>query len=200
MRSVAQLILTLIALALPIAAQQPARAPGKTSSAQPSATGNLGDKKEHQSALKFLAASDVRPRLQQSLDKLLADGRQSLLQRNPGLDPRFADEWVKRMRTRVSLDDFVDATARVYEKYFTSDELDQLTQVQLAMKKGEILTLAPELGQKLRSDSPRIQRDINTQTSLIGSHLGKVVGEEIERDHPEWGKDTGPASPTPAKP
>ena len=48
---------------------------------------------------------------------------------------------MKRMRQRVSLDQFVVATAQVYEKYFTSDELDELTQGQLAAQEGRRATL-----------------------------------------------------------
>ncbi len=150
--------------------------------------------------MKFLQASDTRQRLQQTIDKLLSDGKQDLLKRNQGLDPRFADEWLKRMRLRVNLDELVTATAQVYEKYFTSEELDELAHAQLALKKGEIYTLSPELGQKLKSESPHILHDINIQTSLIGARLGSEVGHEIEKEHPEWGKDTGPAAPTPPKP
>lgn len=203
-----QVILTLIALAAPLMAQQSAPAsatasatpaPANTTKATPSTAGQYGDPKLHESAIKFLQAADARQRLEQNIDKLLTDGRQALLQRNPGLDPRFADEWLKRMRTRVNLDDLVDATGQVYERYFTSTELDELAQAQLAMKRGRLYTLPSDLGQKLKSDSPKIQRDINLQTSLIGARLGKEVGQQIEKDHPEWGKDTFPGATTPAK-
>ena len=202
-----QVVLTLIALVAPLAAQQSAPAssasvapgPAPTAAASSLSPGQYGDPKLHDSAMKFLQAAEARQRLAQVLDKLLADGRQDLLRRNQGLDPRFADEWVKRMKTRVNLDDFVSATAQVYEKYFTSTELDELAQSQLAMKRGQLYTLPSDLGQKLKSDSPNIQHDINVQTSLIGASLGKEVGLEIEKEHPEWGKNTGPAATTPGK-
>ena len=190
-----QVVFTLILLAVPLVAQQPAA----TSSNATQASGQYGDQKLHASAVKFLEASDARERLQQVLGNLLDDGRRDLLQRNQGLDPRFADEWEKRMRTRVSVDDFVNATAQVYEKYFTSEELDELAQAQVALKKGEILTLPEALGKKLKVDSALIQHDINIQTSLIGARLGKEVGQEIEKEHPEWGKNTGPATAPAAK-
>jgi hypothetical protein len=194
---ITKVVLTLIVFAAPLMAQQPSAAANHPVS--PSTAGQDGNSKLHASAMKFLEASDTRQRLEQSLDKLLTDGRQDLLKRNQGLDPRFADEWLKRMRLRVSLDEFVNATAQVYEEYFTSDELDELTHAQLAMKRGGINTLTASLGQKLKSAQPHIQREINVQTSLIGARVGKEVGQEIEKDHPEWGKDTGPPNPAPAK-
>ena len=192
-------VLTLIAFAAPLIAQQPAPTPQKADSVPPSAAGHEVWEKRHQSALKFLEASDTHKRLEQSLDKLLSDGRQSMLERNPGLDPRFADEWVKRMRTRVKIDDLFNVAVEAYERYFTSDELDELTRDQLALKSGRIYTLPPQLAQKLKASSPVIQRDINTKTSIMGASLGKEVGEEIEKEHPEWGKNTGPATDPPTK-
>jgi len=117
-----------------------------------------------------------------------------MLRPNSALSPQFVDEWVKQMRLRIKLDDMVNATAQVYERYFTSDELDTLTQAQLALKRSQAQTLAPELAEKLKTNSPRIQHDINAVTSLIGDRLSQQVGKEIEDAHPEWVKPSGPAS------
>ena len=132
-------------------------------------------------ALKFVQASDARPRLEQSLDKLLEEGKQAMLQRNPGLDPKFGDEWVKRMRERIKPDDFVEITAKVYATYYTSDELEQMTQAQLALKNSKIYSLSPELSQKIKPNGPKIQHDINTDISRLGSSMSIEVGQEIRR-------------------
>jgi hypothetical protein len=190
-----QFVFALIAVAIPLIAQQPAPAPAKsaTQAALPTSA-DQSRQKLHQSALKFLAASDARQRLQQSMDKLLDEGKQSMLRPNSGLSSQFVDEWVKQMRLRIKLDDMVNATAQVYERYFTSDELDTLTQAQLALKRSEAQTLSPELAEKLKTNSPRIQHDINAVTSLIGDRLSQEVGKQIEDAHPDWVKPAGPAS------
>ncbi len=149
--------------------------------------------------MKFLELSDARKRFEQNLEKLLDDGRKDLLKRNPGLDPRFADEWENRMRVRVKADDFVEATAGVYAKYFTHAELDELAQAQFALKAGRIHTISAELDKKLKADSPMIQREINVQTTMIGARLGKEVGDAVEKDHPDWAKGPAPGNPDPAK-
>jgi len=179
------LILMLSLAAMPAAAQQPFPAP---TAAPSNATVQTTQTALHQSAVKFVEASDTRQRLEQNLDRLLDDGKQSLIKRDPLLDPKFADEWEKRMRQEVNLDEFVDATARVYEKYYTSEELDQLTEAQLARKQGRPSSLPPQLAEKVKSNSAPVQSDINTETSLIGSRLSIAVGQEIEKDHPEWVK------------
>jgi hypothetical protein len=205
-----QFFVLLFAMAVPLAAQQPApvnkdsagapsKAAGPAASvpADPAARKLLLD-----DALKFVQASDARPRLEQSLDKLLAEGKQAMLQRNPGLDPKFGDEWVKRMRERIKPDDFVEITAKVYATYYTSDELEQMTQAQLALKNSKIYSLAPELSQKIKANVPKIQHDINTDISRLGSSMSIEVGQEIEKEHPEWAKPLppGPASAAPAAP
>jgi hypothetical protein len=179
--------------AMPAAAQQPAPAP----TAIPSAAGQNAATTLHQSALRFCEAFDVRQRLEQNLGKLIDDGKQSLLKRNPLINPQFVDEWAKRMRLRVNLDELVDATARVYEKYYTSEELDQLAQLQLAMKRSKLYSIPPELAQKLKSDAPKIQSDINAATSVLGSRWSIAVGQEIEKEHPDWVKPVKP-NETPA--
>jgi uncharacterized protein (DUF1810 family) len=176
------LVLTLTAFAVPLAAQQPAPATGS----KPAVLDQQAQTELHASAMKFVTASDTRQRLEQNLDKLLGDGKQSMLTTNPLMNPKFADEWLKRMRTRVNLDEFVSATARTYEKYFTCDDLEELTKGQLAMKRSQVYSLSPDLAQKLKSRSVLVQHDINVETSIIGGRVGKEVGEEIEKEHPEW--------------
>jgi hypothetical protein len=201
----AQFVVLLVAFALPVAAQPvnkgSAPVPAKAAGTLGATTDPAAKKQLLDSALKFVEASDARPRMEQSLDQQLQEGEKAMMQRNPGLDPRFGDEWVKRMRERVKLDDFVNITAKVYATYYTSDELDQMTQAQLALKSGKIYTLPAELGQKMKVNGPRIQKDINTDISRLGSSMSIEVGQEIEKDHPEWAKPLPPppsvATPAP---
>ena len=189
-------VLMFAALSIPSPAQPSTPAPAKTAASVPSAQADPAQREKlHESAMKFVEAADARQRLAQNLDKLLEDGKQSMMRTNPGLDPHFGEEWIKRMRLRVSLDQFVVATAQVYEKYFTSDELDELTHGQLALRQGQIYTLSPQLAQKMKTNSSFIQRDINKETTIIGGRLGSEVGKEIEKEHPEWIKPATAAAP-----
>lgn len=181
-----KLVLTFLALSVAASAQQPARTRAKAAPVSQPAPTDAERQKLHDAAMKFVEASDARKRLEQSLDKLLEDGKQSMMLKNPGLAPQFGDEWIKRMHQRVSLDQFVITTAQVYEKYFTTEELNQLTWGQLAIRNGGIYTFPDELTRKLKSNSANIQQEINRSTSLIGGRLGAEVGREIEKDHPEW--------------
>lgn len=204
-----QFVVLLVAIALPVAAQQPApvnkvSAPAASKAIGPvaaNATDPSAEKQRLENAMKFVQASDGRARLEQSLDKLLEEGKEVMMQRNPGLDPKFGDEWVKRMRQRVKLDAFVEITAKVYATYYTSDELEQMTQAQLARKNSKIYSLAPELSQKIKTNGPNIQHDINTDISRLGSSMSIEVGQEIAKEHPEWAKPLppGPGS-APASP
>jgi hypothetical protein len=182
----AKLVLMMIALSIASFAQLPAHTQAKAAPAPPATSDSAERQKLHDSAMKFVEASDARQRIEQSLGKLLEDGKQTMMLKNPGLAPEFGDEWLKRMRQRVSVDQFVITTAQVYEKYFTSAELNELTWGQLALKNGGVYTLPDKLTEKLKSNSASIQQEINRATSLIGGRLGSEVGKEIEKDHPEW--------------
>lgn len=196
----AQFVVLLVAMALPVVAQPSApvnkgSAPAPSKAAGPAAAGAAdpnAEKQRLENALKFVQASDARPRLEQSLDKLLEEGKEVMMSRNPGLDPKFGDEWVKRMKERVKPDDFVEITAKVYANYYTSDELEQMTQAQLALKNSKIYSVAPELSQKIKANGPRIQHDINTDISQLGSSLSIEVGKQIEKEHPEWARTLPP--------
>ena len=186
----------MFALTTPSPAQQPTPAPAKVAGGVPSVQADPAQRQTlHESAMRFVEAADARQRLAQNLDKLLEDGKQSMMRTNPGLDPQFGEEWIKRMRLRVSLDQFVVATAEVYEKYFTSDELDELAHGQLGLRNGQVYTLSPQLAQKMKTNSSFIQRDINKETTIIGGRLGSEVGKEIEKEHPEWIKPATAAAP-----
>lgn len=188
-----ELLLTLITLAVPATAQQPAPAAAKPEA--PATTDPSARKKLNESAMKFVEASDARQRLEKNLDKLLDEGKRSTFGPNSGASPQFADEWMKLMRLRIKVDDIVSAIAQVYEKYFTSDELDELTQAQLALKRSQVHTLSPGVAEKLKADSPHIQQDINAATSLVVARVSREVGAEIEIKHPDWVKPPTPASP-----
>jgi hypothetical protein len=203
-----QFVVLFVAIAMPAAAQPAANkgsapAPAKATGTVGTNTDPAAKKQQLESALKFLEASDARPRMEKGIDQLIQEGKQVMMQRNPGLDPKFGDEWVKRMREQVKLEDFVNITAKVYATYYTSDELEQMTKAQLGLKTGKIYTLAPELGQKIKANGPSIQKDINTDISRLGSSMSIEVGQEIEKDHPEWAKPLPPppsiATPAPAK-
>jgi hypothetical protein len=196
-------VVLFVAIALPLAAQQAAPvkknstpAASKEAGSAPSIPTDPGARQLLlDDARKFVQASDARPRLEQSLDKLLEEGKEAMMQRNPGLDPKFGDEWVKRMKERVKPDDFVEITAKVYAAYYTRDELEQMTQGQLALKNSKIYSLSPELSQKIKANVPKIQHDINTDISRLGSGMSIEVGQEIAKEHPEWAK---PIAPEPA--
>lgn len=196
-----KLAVMLVALAMSAMAQQPSsNAPdaGSTSASPPEE--QSARRQLHANALKLVEASGGRQAMQESLDAMLETGKQKMLAAFPDFDARFADEWVKRMRQRLNFDDFVDVVARVYENYFTSDELVELTRAQLALQDGKTPALSPRVAEKLRSNAVSVQREVVLVTTRLGTRIGGQVGQEIGNEHPEWAKSTKPAvSPGPAE-
>jgi hypothetical protein len=56
--------------------------------------------------------------------------------------------------------------------------------------------VSPELSAKIKANAPHIQQDINTDISRLGSTISIGVGQEIEKEHPEWAKPLPPGSST----
>ena len=189
----------LVAMAVTLAAQQPAPKQKAAGQAPTVAVDPAARQELHDIAVKFAEASDVRQRVEQNLNKMIDQGKQAMLRPDSPFDPKFVDEWARRVREKVNLDDFVEITASVYATYFTKKELTELTQSQWALRQSNIATLSPELNQKLKANSARIQRDINAASSRLGSSLSNEIGHELEKEHPEWVKPTTQPAPAPAK-
>ncbi len=99
------------------------------------------------------------------------------------------------MKTRLNPDDFIAVFAHVYEKYFTAEEIDQLTDAASQSKAGKTPVLSDALKEKFQKNMVAIQSEVVGGTTQLGARIGGEVGQEIEKEHPEW---TTPA-PKPAK-
>jgi hypothetical protein len=129
------------------------------------------------------------------IDPNLDKGVAALKAQTPPLGPEFIEEWRKRMKERMKPDDFVAIVVQVYLKYFTADELDQLSDLVISRKEGKSAELSDALTEKFKKDAVAIQSEIIGGTTQLGARLGGEVGEEIQKEHPEW----VPKAPQPAK-
>jgi hypothetical protein len=120
------------------------------------------------------------------IDPNLDKGVAALKAQTPPLRPEFIEEWRKRMKERMKLDDFVAIVVQVYLRYFTADELDQLSDLVISRKEGKSAELSDAPKEKFQKDAVAIQSEIIGGTTQLGARLGGEVGEEIQKEHPEW--------------
>lgn len=151
------------------------------------------DPKAHEAAERFVDLVHVKEKMQAGLDANLDDGVKAMQQQNPNIRQEFLDEWHKRMKERLKLDDIVAIVVHAYETRFTAAELDQLCDVVKARNEGKPLQISDELKAKVQSTAVDIQAEIMGATTRMGAKLGGEIGTEIAKEHPDWAPPPPPA-------
>jgi hypothetical protein len=116
---------------------------------------------------------------------MVEDGAKVMMEKCPRCTPAFVEEWKKRFLERTNIQDYLDVYVRVYEKYLTDTEMNELIALQ---NKGttKAATPSPALQEKLKSVMPSLLGDAMGGCAQIGAKLGEEIGSEIEREHPEY--------------
>jgi hypothetical protein len=178
----------LLALVLRVGAQDVVTLPGGPP--RPGASdwtlANAADSDLHANVRKLMELSGSRERLQLALPRALSDAKAKMLQRYPGVSPAFASEWEKRMAARITVDDFLEAAARIYEKHFTAEEIGQLIAALNAKKAGKVLPAPAQLQQKVAAEMPALLGEIAGATTELTVRIGSEVGGQIGKEHPEY--------------
>lgn len=189
-----KLALVIVCVALPIGAQEVVSLPAGTPrpgaanyrpvpADAPAAT---QDPNLHANVLTLIQLTGDRARLQTALPKLLSEGRAKMLKAYPSVSPAFGEEWERRMAARISADDFLNVTASVYEKHFTSDEIQQLVVMFKAKQENKPVKAPEALQRKLTAEMPAILSEIAGGTTQVAVKLGSQIGGEIAKEHPEY--------------
>jgi hypothetical protein len=81
---------------------------------QPGKAAPAVDPKLHADVIKPVELTGVRALMQNGIKQVISDGKARMTQSCTGCDPAFAEEWAKRMVSRINLDDFIDVYIRIY--------------------------------------------------------------------------------------
>ena len=109
-----------------------------------------------------------------------------MMEKCPRCTPEFGEEWEKRFLERTNVEDYVNVYVRVYEKYFTDQEMAELIALQNDKKASVTAVPSPALKEKLTSVMPSVLSETMGGCAQVGAKLGAEVGMEVERDHPEY--------------
>jgi len=150
----------------------------------------------HLNAVKLVDMDGTRDRMAAAIPEQIDQGKAAMRKRCPNCDPAFFAEWGKRMVARLKIDDLVNVVVRAYERRFTNDELTEFLAVVSSQKTEKPVPLSPALKKKTLDLMPAIMGEIIGGCAEIGARLGGEVGDEIEKEHPEY----LPAKPKPDKP
>lgn len=157
------------------------------------------DPKLHGNVVKLVELMGTRQKIESNLDSMVQTGKGKMLEQFPNINPVFAEEWAKRMRSRLKADDFVDLTVKVYEKHFSNDEIEELIQIQRDMNESKTPTVSPHMKEKASAEMSSVMSEIMGSFTQFGAKLGSDVGQEIGTEHPKWLKDVKPAELPAAK-
>jgi len=180
-----KLILLLLALTLSVKAQSTV---DKHSQSEESTIAKKVDRKLHADAVTLVEASGARQRLQDNFKQMVDDGVKQIMEKCQRCTPEFRDEWKKRFLERSNLQDYLDVYARVYEKYFTDAEINELIALQKDKGTSKAASPSPALKEKLTSVMPDVMGDSIGGCAKVGAKLGAEIGSQIEREHPEYMK------------
>jgi len=175
--------LLLLALTLLATAQAPIHKPSEPGE---SATAKKVDPKLHADAIRLVEVSGAKQRLQDSFKQTVDEGVKQMMEKCPRCTPEFADEWRKRFLERSNLQDYLDVYVRVYERYFTDAEINELIALQRDKGTSKAASPSPALKEKLTSVMPSVMGDAVGGSAQIGAKLGAEIGSEIEHEHPEY--------------
>jgi hypothetical protein len=146
------------------------------------------DPKLHADAAKLVELSGARQRMQSGIDQLLKDGTAQFMRMCKDCDPAAGDEWARRMKLKLKVDDFMAIMVRAYEKHLTDDEITPLIAVMSDRKDAPAKQPPAELQQKLASVMPSVQSEILGGGTQLGAKLGADTELEIRKEHPEYFK------------
>ncbi len=146
----------------------------------------------HENVLTLMKLMGLRQRMLDSQDKTLDHAKASMMQAHPEYNPAFAEEFVKRMRAKTNVDDYVNVFVRVYEKYLNTSDVAELIQAQQEINASKTPSFSAPLKEKLSSVAIKMQSEILGGCAQVGAALGGEVGQEIEKEHPDWVARPGP--------
>ena len=89
----------------------------------------------------------------------------------------FINTFVDKFKARYNTDDLSDKIVTAYDKHYTADEI-----------KGLLQFYGSPLGQKTAEESPKIMREIQTDSREVSAKLAKQVLQEMKAQNPELGE------------
>jgi len=188
-----KLLLLLVTFTLgAVAQQQPTASP-------PNVTVTVDDyTKLHENVVKLVELMGTRQKIENNLDKMILASKDAMIQKAPGVNSAFVEEWGKRFRAQFRADDYVKLICVVYASHFTNDEIIELIQIQHDVNESKTPNVSPQLKEKIKAVQPSVMSEIMGGFTQLGSKLGAEVGQEIQTEHPEWVMDSKPVD-EPAK-
>jgi len=177
--------------ALVLTAQQkpaqaaPAQAPAQAAAAK-SAPGI--DPAKEAAIRKLFEIQGINKSFQQVVATMLSNMRPMM---NSSLPPgeyreKLLDLFSERFQSKLHVEQFVNLTIPIYDKYFTQDEIEGLTKF-----------YQTALGKKVITVLPQVLVESQTESMKLGEKYGREAMAEVLNEHPDLKKDLEEAATAP---
>jgi hypothetical protein len=147
--------------------------------------------------MKLFEMIELKQKVLDAIKQKMPEAKKQMMENCQRCTSAFADEWEKRMLAKTNVGDYVDVYSKVYEKYLTLEDVNELTAMQKAKQASQMAEPSARLKEKLTSVMPSLMSEIMGGCAQVGAKLGAEIGMEIEKEHPEYMK---PQSKEPDKP
>src|SRR5262249_30084911 len=125
---------------------------------------------------KLFEVQGTRKAMQEVIAGMSENMRPTLAKSLPPGDYRdkLIELFFQKFQANMKLDDLLDLTIPVYDKYFSKEDIASLTQF-----------YQTPLGQKVNSVLPKIAIETQTAAAKMGEDLGRRSMLEVLAEHPE---------------
>jgi hypothetical protein len=128
------------------------------------------------SLMELVGARDM---VQDGADNAIQQSREKLLATVPNNDKgqAFVNAFATSYQKKLDTDQITDQLVGIYDKHFTDDEI-----------KGLLQFYGSPLGQKVATEMPKINREIQATVRFTGGKASREALAEVKQQYPELGQ------------
>jgi len=117
--------------------------------------------------------------LNETLNSMVTSVRPTLVHSLPPgpYRDKLVDLFFEKFRTKINAQQFIDMGVAAYDKYFSDDDIKDLTQF-----------YQTPIGKKSLTILPKLTVDLQTQGMQLGQQAGRESMTEVLAEHPELAK------------
>ena len=177
----------LIGLGVVVAAAISAQQPGSISPA------TATDPQLYADVLALVQLEGSKQRIESNMHQMVDQGVSRMMKDTSQCNAAFAAEWGKRMLAKINADDFVNVEIAAYERHFSDADIRELiSRLKKQRENPASAVPSPGLKQKLEGVLPSVQSEILGGTTQVGAKLGGEIGQQIQKEHPEYCRGAAP--------
>ena len=170
--------------------QKPAQAAPAQSTAQAAAAKSAAgiDPAKEAAIRKLFEVQGINKSFQQIVATMLNNMRPMMNSSLPSGDYRekLLDLFSERFQSKLHVEQFVNLTIPIYDKYFTQDEIEGLTKF-----------YQTPLGKKVITALPQVLVESQTESMKLGEKYGREAMAEVLDEHPDLKKALEEAAASP---